>query len=303
MRAMLLATASLLAAIGFRPADESHDAVNFSENPRDSTVQEYARWMSCVSNNTLLSRVSLPGTHDSCALHNGASFGFAKCQSWKLADQLKAGIRFIDIRCRHINDQLLIYHGIIDQKITFREVLETCRDFLRDHPSECIVMSVKEESTATGNTRRFDESFAVEANGHGKLLHISPVVPKLNSVRGRIVLVDRVGKLGGIPWKVMLKQDHYKASLDTKANLIRGHFTKAARSTDQSWYINFCSGTVPKSFITPRQYALATNRVALSFLQQQSVANRPIYVGTVMLDFPGEELIERIVHTNFARSE
>ena len=295
-----MAAVGLLVVAGFSTADESSGGTSFTAKPRKITIQKYSNWMSRLPDNILLSQLSLPGTHDSCALHDGPSFGFAKCQTWQLADQLNAGIRFIDIRCRHVGDKFLIYHGVIDQKTTFEKVRDVCRDFLKKHPSECIVMSVKEESTAKDKTRSFADTFADETKNDGKKLwHISNKIPQLKSVRNRIVLIDRVRTLGGLKWAAMERQDQYKAPVETKAKLIRSHLEKTAKSRESQWFINFCSGTVPSSLITPRNYALQSNKVALEFLRHPS-RKSPVRLGTIVMDFPGEELIERIVETNFA---
>jgi len=297
-RAAWLPAIVILVAAGPLLAEEDSRGTSFAAKPRSSTVRKLSKCMAPLPDDMLLSRLSLPGTHDTCALHNGFSFGFAKCQSWQLADQLKAGIRFIDIRCRHVGDELLIYHGVIDQKTTFKKVRDVCREFLTQHPSECLVMSVKEESTANGDTRSFADTFAASIKNDGRLWRTGAKVPSLGSVRGRIVLIDRVGTTGGLPWKNMVLQDKYTAPLDRKAKLIRSHLMNAIQSNGNQWYINFCSGTVPGSLITPRTYALQSNEVALKFLRQPR--RRPFCLGAIMMDFPGEDLIEAIVESNFA---
>lgn len=299
VRQTSLAVFGLAVVIGLT-TNAREPGTEFSDRPRETTTQAYSGWMSRLPDSVQLSELSLPGTHDSCALHDGLSFGFAKCQSWHLADQLKAGIRFIDIRCKHVGNRFLIYHGVIDQRMTFEEVRDVCRKFLQEHPSECIVMSVKEESTPENNTRSFGETFADSTKDDGKLWHVGRAIPQLGSVRNRIVLVDRAGTLGGLKWNGMERQDEYKASLEQKAKLILAHLEKAIMAESDQWFINFCSGTVPGSLLTPKKYALTSNEIALGFLRQQS-ADRPVRLGTIVMDFPGDELIGRIVETNFAR--
>lgn len=302
IRLVLLTTVGLLVANRFAVADENRNGTSFTAKPSKNTIQKHSKWMSRLSDKVLLSNLSLPGTHDSCALHNGLSFGFAKCQSWQLADQLKAGIRFIDIRCRHMSDQFKIYHGVIDQKMTFKKVRDVCREFLKQHPSECIVMSVKEEATAQDNSRSFADTFKATIKNDGKLWHIGREIPKLGSVRNHIVLIDRVGTLGGLPWKKMELQDRYKAPLNLKAKLIQSHVEKALKARNNQWYINFCSGTLPTKLITPRKYAMQSNNIALKVVRQ-SLRPEPVRLGTIVMDFPSEELIEWILKSNFASNK
>ncbi len=217
-----------------------------------------------------------------------------------MAGQLEAGIRFLDIRCRHVGDKFLIYHGVIDQKMSFESVRDVCHEFLKTHPSECIVMSVKEESKPRKNTRSFADTFEELTSEDGKLWHRSHQVPSLENVRSRIVLVDRVGNLGGQKWGAMLRQDDYQAPVDVKKKLIRSHLKQASDIGGSKWLINFCSGTLPGRLITPQRYATQTNRTAIEFLKQPSLP-KPVRLGTIVMDFPGEDLIEGIVETNFAK--
>jgi hypothetical protein len=100
----------------------------------------------------------------------------------------------------------------------------------------------------------------------------------------------------------MQLQDRYNAPIELKARLIRSHLKKASSAGESQWFINFCSGTVPDSLMTPRQYALQSNEVALEFLRQPA-RRAPVRQGTIVTDFPGEELIEQIVETNFAHDK
>lgn len=99
-RVISLAVAGVAFSAGFILTAANDGGTSFSEQPRAATTQKYSAWMSRLPETVPLCQVSLPGTHDSCALYDGLSFGFAKCQVWHLKDQLKAGVRFIDIRCR-----------------------------------------------------------------------------------------------------------------------------------------------------------------------------------------------------------
>ena len=273
-------------------------ATSVSDSVSDETVRQNTNWMSRLDNDRPLSQISIPGTHDTCAVHNGLSFGFAKCQSWQLKDQLAAGIRFLDIRCRHLNDRFHIYHGVIDQKMTFEKVQGVCQRFLAQHPSECIVMSVKQESTPNNNTRTFAQTFSKIIAEHKSIWHLDKKVPSLGLVRGKIVLVDRVGNLGGVPWNATDRQDAYQAPLDVKAKRLVDHFEKTLESDDGTWYINYCSGTLPGSLITPVQYARQTNIVAFDYLKRRK-EKFPLRFGTVVMDFPSEQFVKLIVDSNF----
>ena len=65
-------------------------------------------WMSALPDDVSLSRLTIPGTHESCA--RNAPTSYVDCQDLGLADQLNAGIRYVDIRCRQIQDIFAIHH-------------------------------------------------------------------------------------------------------------------------------------------------------------------------------------------------
>lgn len=159
-------------------------------------------------------------------------------------------------------------------------------------------MSVKEESTAKENTRSFAKTFAALTKNDGNLWHVSAQVPRLSEVRSRIVLLDRVGTLGGLEWSKVQLQDQYSTPVENKSRLIRQQFTKAIDGKADEWFINFCSGTLPGRLMTPRQYAARANEVALEYVKGRE-RKGPIRLGTVVMDFPGEELIAQVIATNF----
>lgn len=281
-------------------ADEKNPnalAVSRDPMPKPSTIELGEEWMHGINGKLLLSELSIPGTHDSCALHNGFSFGYAKCQSWQLDSQLKAGVRYLDIRCRHQSDRFQIYHGIIDQKIAFSRVVEICLSFLVDHPSECLILSIKEESSPEATTRTFKETFEEEIESSKNKWLISPETPTLHQSRGRLILVDRVGNLGGLAWGEMNLQDDYQALPEVKKIKIKQHFDTISGRPKKDWFLNYCSGTVPRQLINPATYAAIINPFVLNQVQRRA-GNR---LGVVVMDFPGDSLVRKIIESNFSK--
>ena len=120
---------------------------------------EMNSWMSGLQDNISISKISIPGTHDSGARVDAPVVsGTAKTQDLSIAEQLNAGVRFLDIRCRHIDNAFTIHHGAIYQNLNFDDVLNACYTFLNSHPSETIIMSVKEEYDASNTTRSFEQT-------------------------------------------------------------------------------------------------------------------------------------------------
>ena len=150
-----------------------------------------ANWMRTVDGDKKLSQLTIPGTHDTCTFNISSSI--SKCQNLTLRQQLDAGIRFIDIRCRNYYDTFELHHGSDYLGLNFAYVLNGCRDFLNAHEDECIIMSVKEEYKPVGNTKTFSEVFNgyVEKYKNELAWYFDAEIPQLAKVRKRIVLFRR----------------------------------------------------------------------------------------------------------------
>jgi alpha-L-arabinofuranosidase B-like protein/phosphatidylinositol-specific phospholipase C-like protein len=213
-----------------------------------------ATWMSAVNSELLLSQVSIPGTHDTMALYEPFA-GTAKCQNLSLADQLNAGVRFLDVRCRHFNNAFTIHHGSVYQNANFDDVLNAVIAFLNAHPSEAVIMSVKEEHTASGNTRSFEQTFdAYVASNPGKW-NLGTGIPTLGAARGKITLLRRFGGgakgINASSWPDnttftsgdLRVQDNYNVgSTDAKWNQVNGLLGEAYAGGQGTLYLNFSSG-------------------------------------------------------------
>lgn len=86
-------------------------------------------WMGEIPDDTLLSDITIPGTHDTCARSN---VPFVRTQYLSVAKQMEAGLRFLDLRCRvHPDGQLYMYHGGIPinfpKYLKFDDVMEEVR--------------------------------------------------------------------------------------------------------------------------------------------------------------------------------
>ena len=55
---------------------------------------------------------------------------------------MKAGLRYFDIRLRLYNNTLRAFHAFVDQKDTFDIILSYVLHFLKENPSESIIMQI-----------------------------------------------------------------------------------------------------------------------------------------------------------------
>lgn len=164
-------------------------ATSAYEHDQETAVANNPDWMANLPDQTMLSQVSLPGTHDTMARFGGFA---AKTQSMTLQAQLDSGIRFLDIRtdfvkgdpklknhCKAYDSStgvalpaddpsdctFQIYHGPTYQQAEFRsDVLDVAIDFLDQHPTETIVMRLRREANRNGSGDRIKEFFSTHMN-------------------------------------------------------------------------------------------------------------------------------------------
>jgi 1-phosphatidylinositol phosphodiesterase len=270
-------------------------------------------WMASLPGSLPLSRLVLPGTHDTCARYGGSP---TACQTRTLAGQLAAGVRFIDIRCRHIGDVFAIHHGPVFQNLSFGSgVRDVCLDFLAANPGECIVMSVKEEYTPSDVTRTFEDTFDWYSAGQADRWYLGEAVPRLDDVRGRIVLFRRFSAVRtpkGIDahtWAdnatfditapaPIAVQDRYQVptllpwDIAAKWNAVAGLLARATADGIDRWFVNFASGASAGAYPDAVAAQLGPK---LSAALAGSFARR---VGTVLMDFPTDALITRLIALN-----
>ena len=142
--------------------------------------------MARLPDNKKIILINIPGSHDSTA-YNINMFGsvFAKTQDLNILEQLKIGIRKLDIRVtfhqcslycgisqietEHDID-LICCHGICDcyyindngvkKNITYKDVLLDIKQFLEENPAETIILSTYSgRGNANNNLRRATEIF------------------------------------------------------------------------------------------------------------------------------------------------
>jgi 1-phosphatidylinositol phosphodiesterase len=279
-------------------------------------------WMDRLHGAQRLSELTLPGTHDTCARDCTAGL---ETQSMTVPDQLAAGIRFLDIRCRHVGDAFAIHHSSEFLRQWFEEVRDACYAFLDQHPGEAIVMLEKEEHTPAGNTRSFQATFESDTRATRSRWHLGDRIPALDEVRGKIVLFRRfpaTTPLGIDAWgdattnwvddatfvlarngSTLCVQDGYRLptrlDLETKWDRIRQHLVDAGDGSPAAWYVNYASAT---GFTVPREIAVgAPDTAGINGRLLRCLAeSRPGRYGTLLLDFAEHpaELIRTIVGLN-----
>lgn len=169
-------------------------------------------WMRYVADATPLEKLSVPGTHDSCAhsVSCCSGCGFGKTQTLSIERQLEIGVRFFDLRSRHVRDQLPMYHGCIALDQTLDDVVDTMAQYVQRHPSEVLLISIMREYEPVGphshsfaqcvaqrtfESARYRDLFYRGGGGGGGDVDDSDFgvdeLPCIGAARGKIVILRR----------------------------------------------------------------------------------------------------------------
>lgn len=265
-----------------------------------SDAQDPKSWMDHISNNVNLSRLSIPGTHETCATGGTA---WHKCQNNSITDQLNLGVRVLDFR---IGDDFQMYHSTTGMGIYFYGAITEVANFLKAHPSEFVMVSIKDENW---NGTQADWSREV-----GRMMDETGVAYTtddsrdytMGELRGKFIILRRYGDFGstrGISpsswpndWygsvsagSVTLRiQDayNYGAELVSSAGGRKWgyvqNFLNEARDnpTNGQIYLNFLNGT---GISTPGAWANNINPRMSTYLD----GNPKARLGIIMMDFVG----------------
>jgi len=314
---LIASSALAVASSGCAGADGTDDGAESDLSNLQASQVTAAAWMGSVSSAKLLSELTIPGTHESCARHEPFAHT-AKCQNLSLADQLAAGVRFFDIRGRHYNDSLQIHHDRIFQEMSFDDVLAPVWSFLKAHPSETVIMSVKDEYTPAGNHRTYQQTFDAYVAKHPAGWYLGATVPSLSQVRGKIVLIrrfnsnaplgidaspahwtdDAVFSIGGAAH--LRVQDKYAVSNDgTKWSQIQSLFGEALHGDRSTIFINFSSGYHSQLFGIPDIVGVSDAMNADLATYFSAPAQKKGRYGIVAMDFVDAHRADLVFRKNF----
>ena len=304
-------------------------SLNAQELIIDSTSHKGAynksTWITeLIDSNASITSISIPGTHNSgTAGISPWNFKrkYAQCQSEDISSQLNLGIRFLDIRLRKKSRQLNIFHGTVNCRSSFSEALNQCRNFLKVNPGEFIIMSVKQE-----NGKILDETWINHFN-KDSLFYFSNDIdayPKVKDIRGKIVLLIRFSankKINGFNItnlpnnsKLALRpivnypklnyyvQDYYNVKLnqlqlkkDAINECITHSLSQEAINSSGELYLNFISMVGIKCVLPyPSIAAEKINYWLNELIATKTNGN----YGCVIMDFPSNELITKIINSN-----
>jgi len=266
-------------------------------------------WMSQIEDSTPVNQLSIPGTHDSGALHSIADLTL-KCQSTSISDQLNMGVRFFDIRLRLVGDDLCVVHSFADQGLSFSSVAECMDDFLKRHPGEFLLVSIKEDAAPLRSSISFRQAVEGILSEYSETFSFGTELPtSLGDTRGKAFIISRYKNASiGIPaWEGWADSASFRlGSLYIQDNYCIGDLSvkkadiQAALSTSASCefdlVLNFTSCYLDRAF--PPSYA-GTAAGEINPWLPSALAESEGCLGVVICDFMTEPLSEAIYGRNF----
>ncbi|KAM3071183.1 hypothetical protein ACMFMG_008778 [Clarireedia jacksonii] len=157
-------------------------------------------WMSNLKDETPLAALSIPGTHNSPTYHT--ALPSVRCQAVSVKEQLKNGIRFLDIRVQpsdpnNPNEEgLILVHSAFPVSLTGskyfrRDLVQHINKFLDDNPTETIIMSVKREGVGKATDQQLSKILHKHYATNPARWFTENRIPTLGEARGKIVLIRR----------------------------------------------------------------------------------------------------------------
>lgn len=281
-----------------------------------STTPSGKDWMKKIGDKTLITSLSLPGSHDSGALHSIGDLS-GKCQDLSISEQLSAGARFFDIRLQQRNNKLKVVHGFVDQDLDFSKTLHDFSLFLKDNPSEGLIVSIKKESKDVNSISSFDESLKNALKTYSSIWDTTGIIPQnLAKLRGKIFLISRyqnntIGLDAFDEWldpdssattntfniekSNLHVQDYYKVKdIKNKQSEILNCFEYSNKNLDKLT-LNFSSCYFLNLF--PPTYAGISARIINNWLKHEVKGRKNL--GIIVSDFVTSELCKNIYERNF----
>lgn len=236
----------------------------------DANGMNYAKWLSYMPSDMPISRINMPASHDAGCyaplsgwdlmlinplLYAAAKFfgeGMAKTQTKSITEQLNSGFRVFDIRGGYelldpedlmVNHKLPMKYNknksrVIGNLFRFSDVFNDIEKFLKDNPSETVVLTLTSEGFfGEDKTQELISKFCdkisspgKDSNYRSKFIYFPPgsEVPTLGAVRGRCVVLPSYGDR-----RTYTKyEDHCEVSVQEKDAYI-DHYFKSHNGTDK----------------------------------------------------------------------
>ncbi len=277
--------------------------------PLERAKKDASDWMAALDDSRSIASLTIPGTHDSGALYSIADVA-GKCQSLSIKEQLKAGVRFIDIRLQLRGDKLAVVHSFVDQMTDFADVLVDLVDFLHNHPTEFLIVSIKQDADAVNTKITFADAVETLLAQYPDTVSEDRALPQtVADARGKMYILSRyadarIGVPANAGWQdnasfsldALYVQDHYAINdADEKLRDIAQAIDIAAEQS-HALVLNYTSCYLTHGF--PPLYAATPAKPIHAWLEEELAAGKNP-TGVIICDFMTSTLSGMIWRCNF----
>ena len=269
-------------------------------------------WCTSIPDGQRLTVLSIPGTHDS-ATRGGSRW--TECQSLSIQDQLRCGVRFLDMRVGWHKNKVYMCHGSHYMDLTLEQALMQVYNYLVDNPREFVILQVKVDD-GTQDCRLTPEIDKVIYNGtFNQKLYDKNEVPTVGEARGKMIYWHRWNGTPGLSvwwpgdpgnyvehsgayW--LCVSDLYDWGIDSKIREVKKYLDWAKGeliNRDDCIVLTFCSTSTGNQGCDwePWRSAKKINPSVQGYLRSQQAK----YFGIVIVDFVTPELAKNIWELNF----
>ena len=289
-------------------------------------------WMKNIPDEAFLSEINIPGTHDSATRFCQYSY-FSKCQDKNISEQLNMGVRFLDLRVEKIGDKLQLVHASSkcfktashQGLLLLEDVHSDCRLFLKNNPSETLILSIKRDHGDTCENT-FDTLFRHYLNED--FWYKENRIPQLFEVRGKAVFLNRFSVdtskdfytdyNTGLNFSGWPDQGKYIGKTHLVSVMLRRDGKDSEPVFIQDWYKLSPKEKWKYAVLPTLQNPPCKYGVLLSFFSCGNLLHNPKksakYIskkfmkydltplkkyGWLLFDFPTEKLCRKVISTNF----
>jgi len=314
-------------------------------------------WMSHLDGNLRLNQINIPGTHDSgtYAIDPKLSLNaitqatevietsMSKTQYLNIKKQLKIGVRYFDIRVAwHHTANVNIVHGVVNcldddgKPLFLKKVLEDISDFLDKNDSETVIIHLHSQEIFESNYSKMKKQINKYIQGYinkGKMYSGKKLIPKLEEVKGKMVVLTREDYFDGIYLEVNDKvyedkkyykrieyqskkcdfnsryecriQDAYKLPLEKKWTAIETLISQQKILTQGD---SLGEKMVIINFMSSNEFPLITNANEINnrFVNEKSIYAKLEHgrqYGWIIADFITEDVARYIYTSNISKAE
>ncbi|XP_008549403.1 1-phosphatidylinositol phosphodiesterase [Microplitis demolitor] len=306
---MILKLLLSLMTIGFFKNSSYCSTIN------EITLRDNSNFISKLPDTKLIRNLALIGSYQSASVK---PIKYLRTQNLTITEQLKAGLRVLDIHLRLVDEKFELYYGPTYLSYTFDDILSEINEFIVKNPRELIIMLMKiefdhllpefEKCQVLENYIEIWQGRGLSLIGKWSLLD-----DYVGEHRGHVLLSHVDGKnfddcTTYLPcvvqnnWDVTDVEKKWRLIEDNNEEMFNGY------SVIHSCFINYLFGLNPLLFISsstssddPSDYLdVGLDRVEIINNRMANYFRNPYYTLVIIVtDFPSQMLIDKIIDSNF----